>query len=241
MFFKKQTFEQEARKYWEKLVCGILVPGERGCAPSEGEVLSMYNDMKTRHPGCKCNILRSGKGHGGMIQPGDKISGIRIVFALDAASSVEFILAESLYYVHFKTDGIAPFSNRVENCDLSQTMKNVEDFVNNFPTHLAALEDKRIEFEKKLKLKEMARLSLKTCVAQMMSQMGYQWDLSDRGKYFSLLIELGEKGMVEITLNEKNFTKRIPVIPELLKNIESMLGTMPFPVDISMTKGILKL
>ena len=124
-----------------------------------------------------------------MIQPGDKISGIRIVFALDAASSVEFILAESLYYVHFKNDGIAPFSNRVENCDLSQTMKNVEDFVNNFPTHLAALEDKRIEFEKKLKLKEMARLSLKTCVAQMMSQMGYQWDLSDRGKYFSLLIE----------------------------------------------------
>jgi hypothetical protein len=142
--------------------------------------------------------------------------------------------------VHFKNDGIAPFSNRVENCDLSQTMKNVEDFVNNFPTHLAALEDKRIEFEKKLKLKEMARLSLKTCVAQMMSQMGYQWDLSDRGKYFSLLIELGEKGMVEITLNEKNFTKRIPAIPELLKNIESMLGTMPLPVDISMTKGILK-
>jgi hypothetical protein len=240
MFFKKQTFEQEARKYWEKLVCGILVPGERGCAPSEGEVLSMYNDMKTRHPGCKCNILRSGKGHGGMVQPGDKISGIRIVFALDAASSVEFILAESLYYVHFNTDGVAPFSHQVDSCDLSQTMKNIEDFVNNFPAHLVALEKKKIEFEKNAKLKEIARLSLKTSVAQMMSQMGYEWDLADREKYFLLRIEMGDKRMVEISLNDKNFAKRIPIMPEMLKNIERMLETMPFPVDISMTKEFLK-
>ena len=241
MFFKKQTFELEARKYWEKLVCGILVPGERGCAPSEGEVLSMYNDMKTRHPGCKCNILRSGKGHGGMVQPGDKISGIRIVLALDAVSSVEFILAESLYYVHFNTDGIAPFSHQVETCDLSQTMKNIEDFVNDFPDHLVALEKKKIEFEKNAKLKEMARLSLKTCVTQMMSQMGYEWNLADRGKFFLLRIELGKKRMVEISLDDKNFTKRIPAIPEMLKNIEGLFATMPFPVDISMTKGLLKL
>ena len=163
MFFKKQTFEQEARKYWEKLVRGVLVPGERGCAPSEGEVLGMYNDMKTRHPDCKCNILRSGKGK--IVQPGDKISGIRIVFSLDAGASVEFVLASSLYYVHFNTDGIAPFSHQVDTCDLSQTMKNIEDFVNNFPAHLVALEKKKIEFEKNAKLKEMARLSLKTSVA----------------------------------------------------------------------------
>ena len=238
MFFKKQTFEQEARKYWEKLVRGILVPGERGCAPSEGEVLGMYNDMKTRHPDCKCNILRSGKGK--IVQPGDKISGIRIVFSLDAGASVEFVLASSLYYVHFNTDGVAPFSHQVDTCDLSRTMKNIEDFVNNFPAHLVALEKKKIEFEKNAKLKEMARLSLKTSVAQMMSQMGYEWDLADRGKYFLLRIEMGDKRMVEISLNDKNFAMRIPVIPEMLKNIERMLETMPFPVDISMTKEFLK-
>ena len=219
MFFKKQTFEQEARKYWEKLVRGVLVPGERGCAPSEGEVLGMYNDMKTRHPDCKCNILRSGKGK--IVQPGD-------------------VLASSLYYVHFNTDGVAPFSHQVDSCDLSQTMKNIEDFVNNFTAHLATLENKKIEFEKKAKLKEMARLSLKICVAQMMSQMGYEWDLADRGKNFSLRIEMGDKRMVEISLNDKNFAKRIPVIPEMLKNIKHMLEKMPFPVDISMTKEFLK-
>jgi hypothetical protein len=47
--------------------------------------------------------------------------------------------------------------------------------------------------------------------------------------------------MVEISLNDKNFTKRIPAIPEVIKSVESLLETLPFPVDISMTKGILKL
>jgi hypothetical protein len=51
---------------------------------------------------------------------------------------------------------------------------------------------------------------------------------------------MGDKRMVEISLNDKNFAKRIPVIPEMLKNIEHMLETMPFPVDISMTKEFLK-
>jgi hypothetical protein len=47
--------------------------------------------------------------------------------------------------------------------------------------------------------------------------------------------------MIEISLNDKNFTKRIPAIPNVLKSVEGLLETMPFPVDISMTKGILKL
>ena len=54
-------------------------------------------------------------------------------------------------------------------------------------------------------------------------------------------MELGEKRMVEMSLNDKNFTKRIPAIPEMLKNIEGLLKTMPFSVDISMTKGLVKL
>jgi hypothetical protein len=70
--------------------------------------------------------------------------------------------------------------------------------------------------------------------------MGYGWDLADRGKYFLLRIEMGDKRMVEISLNDKNFMKRIPAIPATLKSIEGLLETMPFPVDISMTKEFLK-
>ena len=177
-----------------------------------------------------------------MFQQGDKICGIRIVTDLNAAnSSIEFILADSLYYVHFKTDGIDSFSHRVDTCDLPQTMKNIKNFIDNFPAHLTALENEKVEFEKKAKLKEISRLSLKTCVAQMMSQLSHEWNLADKGKYFLLQIELGKKRMIEISLNDKNFTKRIPAIPNVLKSVEGLLETMPFPVEISMTKGILKL
>ena len=75
----------------------------------------------------------------------------------------------------------------------------------------------------------------------MMSQLSHEWNLADKGKYFLLQIELGKKRMIEISLNDKNFTKRIPAIPNVLKSVEGLLETMPFPVDISMTKGILKL
>ncbi|ACX74760.1 hypothetical protein FSU_1615 [Fibrobacter succinogenes subsp. succinogenes S85] len=244
---KKESFETVARWYWEKRVCGLLVPGKRGCAPSEGEVLCAYNEMKSHYPGCKCNVVRSGKSQGDafqrdMFQQGDKICGIRIVTDLNAAnSSIEFILADSLYYVHFKTDGIDSFSHRVDTCDLLQTIKNIKNFIDNFPAHLTALENEKVEFEKKAKLKEISRLSLKTCVAQMMSQLSHEWNLADKGKYFLLQIELGKKRMIEISLNDKNFTKRIPAIPNVLKSVEGLLETMPFPVDISMTKGILKL
>ena len=50
---KDRAFERTISKYWEKLVNGILVPGERGCAPSMGEILCAYNDMKSRQPECK--------------------------------------------------------------------------------------------------------------------------------------------------------------------------------------------
>ncbi|WP_407456545.1 hypothetical protein [Fibrobacter sp.] len=49
---KERSFDQFARRYWEKFVNGILVPGERGCVPSEGETLSVYNELKERHPEC---------------------------------------------------------------------------------------------------------------------------------------------------------------------------------------------
>lgn len=243
---KKESFEQVAHKYWEKLVCGLLVSGERGCAPSEGEILCAYNEIKNRFPECKCNIVRSGKSQGkalqqDMFQQGDKICGIRIITELNAAnSSIEFILSDSLYYVHFSTEGIDSFSHRIDTCDLLPTMKNIENFTNNFPAYFATLETKKIEFVKKAKLKEMANSSLKACVSQMLSPLGYEWNLTDKGKYFSLQIKISEKRIIEISLNEKNFTKRIPVIPEILKNIENLLNTLPFPIDISMTKEFLK-
>ena len=63
----------------------------------------------------------------------------------------------------------------------------------------------------------------------------------DKGEYFTLRIGLGKKKLVEMTLNDKNFTKRIPIIPHVLENVENFLENLTFPIDISMTKGLVKL
>lgn len=245
---KRASWGQVARHYWEKQVCGILVPGERGCSPSEGEILSAYNEMKARHPECRCNILKAGNVGlykmvpGDLFQRSDRITGIMIAMPLGASnSSIGFMLSSSLFYVHFCTEGIAPFSHSVDICDLSKTIENFEAFIDNYPAHLAGLEQEKIEFEKRLKIEKMAKLSIKTGVSQVMAPLGYEWDLVDKGEYFTLRIGLGKKKLMEMTLNDKNFTKRIPIIPQMLQNVENLLKNLTFPVDISMSKGLVKL
>jgi hypothetical protein len=245
---KRTSWGEVARNYWEKLVCGIPIPGERGSWPSEGEILSAYNEMKVRHPECRCNILKAGApskqktSSGDLFQRGDRITGIWIIRLLESTDVVlEFFMSSSDLYVCLKRNGLHSILVRSTTCDLQQTMRNFEAFITNFPTHLADLEQEKIEFEKRLKIEKMAKLSIRTGVSQILSPLGYDWDLVDKGEYFTLRIGLGKKKLVEMTLNDKNFTKRIPIIPHVLENVENFLENLTFPIDISMTKGLVKL
>lgn len=74
-----------------------------------------------------------------------------------------------------------------------------------------------------------------------MAPLGYEWDLVDKGEYFTLRIGLRKKKLVEMTLNGKNFTKRIPSIPQMLQNVENLLNNLTFPIEISINKEIVKL
>jgi hypothetical protein len=245
---KRASWWQVDHDYWEKIVGKILVPGERGCYPSEGEILSAYNEMTARQPECKCKILKAGPfskpktTSGDLFQQGDRITGIWIIRLLESTDIVlEFFMSSSELYVCFKRKGFPSIHVRSATCDLQQTMKNFEAFIDNYPAHLAGLEQEKIEFEKRLKIEKMAKLSIKTGVSQVMAPLGYEWDLVDKGEYFTLRIGLRKKKLVEMTLNDKNFTKRIPIIPQMLQNVENFLKNLTFPVDISMNKGLVKL
>ncbi len=246
--FKERAFEQVEYNYWKKLVGEILVSGEPGSYPSEGEILSAYNEMSARHPECKCKILKA-KNLGQpkpssecLFQRGDKISGIWIIRQMGSTDDVlEFFMSSAQLYVSLKHKGLPSIFVRSATCNLQQTMKNFEDFIDNYLLHLVGLEQEKIEFEKMLKIEKMAKLSIRTGVSQVLSSLSYEWNLVDKGECFALRIGLGKKKLVEMSLNDKNFTKRIPAIPEMLKNIEGLLKIMPFPVDISMTKELLKL
>ena len=245
---KKASWIQTALNYWEKIVGEILVPAEPGRFPSEGEILSAYNELTTRHPECKCKILKteipgqSKTSSGDLFQRGDRITGIWIIQLLESRDVVlEFFMSSAQLYVCFKRKGLSSILVPSSTCDLQQTIENFEAFIDNYPAYLAGLEHEKIEFEKRLKIEKMAKLSIKTGVSQIMSPLGYEWDLVDKGDYFTLRIGLGKKKLVEMTLNDKNFTKRIPSIPQMLQNVENLLKNLTFPVDISMSKGLVKL
>lgn len=233
---KKQTFEQIAQNFWEKLVRGILVPGERGYAPSMGEILCAYNEMRSRQPECEYIVLRTEKGSDEYFQPGDKFGGIRIIRKFDdASSSIEFILTNSTYYVRFETQGIDYLSHTVNYCDLSPTVRNFEDFIEKFPKYMESLEKKRLDYEKKNKIKEMTDSSIRASVSQVMSASGRRWSLDKFGKGFMLRI-MANDTQIELTLNSRNFAKRISALTEVMEQVDAFSRALPFPVDVSIKK-----
>lgn len=236
---KEESLKKLVQKFWEKRVPNILVTGTRGDSPSEGEFLSAYNDVKFRHPECNCVILREKKSTSEYFLPGDKIGGIRIVEAFGTAnSSIEIILTSSTYYLHFNFEGMNPILQKADFCDLSQTIKKFENFINKFPLYLEELETKRIQLEKNAKLEEMTKNSIKAGVSQVLSIKGYRWNIVDKVSQQLLQIEIGNGSSVEIVLNSKNFAKRISALSEELRQIEEFLKTLPFSVNILMTKDV---
>lgn len=231
---KERSFDQFARRYWEKFVNGILVPGERGCVPSEGEALSVYNELKERHPECECIILRTGKGSGEFFQQGDKIAGIRIVRQLGSVGSIEFRLSGN-FHVRLEIEGFMPFFRTETCCDLSQTISNFENFIDNFPRYMEGLERKKLEFEKNNKLEEMAKSGIQATVSQLLTPMGYRWDLVERGRDY--LLKVGGRGTwIEFTLNRKNFTTRVAELPDVLSQIEILTKKLTFSMNIEIKK-----
>ena len=233
---RKHSFGSIAHKYWEKLVDGILVT-EHGYEPSEGEVLGAFNDLKERHPECECVVLRTGKGSGEFYQQGDKIGGIRIKTVFDSGgSSIEFVLTSNCY-VRFALGGwLIPYTKTATRCDLARTMRNFEEFIEKYPQNREKLEQKKLEFEKKIKLDEMAKNTVKACVSQAMASTGRKWDLAEKGSQFLLRIGMGDGNFFEMTMNRRNFAKRISALPEAVERIDTLFKTLPFPVDISMKK-----
>ena len=233
---KDRAFERTISKYWEKLVNGILVPGERGCAPSMGEILCAYNDMKSRQPKCKYVILKTEKSSSEYFQPGDKFGGIRIIRTFESVNaSIEFILTGATYYVRLQGNEVSYHSSKLNYCDLSQTISNFENFIDKFPSYLEEIEKKKLEFEKKKKLEEMAKSSIQATVSQLLTPMGYRWELVERERDF--LLKIGGHGTwIEFALNRKNFTTRVAELPDVLSQIELLTKKLTFSMNIAIKK-----
>ena len=121
------------------------------------------------------------------------------------------------------------------NCDLAQTISNFEEFIDRFPSYMEGFEKKKIEFEKKCKLEDMAKNSIRTIVSQLLPPMGYRWDLVERDRDY--LLKIGGHGTwIEFTLSRKNFTTRVAELPDVLRQIEALSKNMTFPMKIEIIK-----
>ena len=133
----------------------------------------------------------------------------------------------------------------VENLDVEATLDNMRawavDYQKNKANAERIAEEKRIEELKQKKLAEMASKSIETIVPQMMAESGYEWNLESEYKHYGcggvperyiLRIKTKSHKMIEITLSQKNFAKKIPEILNVVHQIEQLLEQAPFAVII---------
>ena len=230
--------------YWDKLVNKILVRGKRGTFPCEGEILGAFNELKYRRPEHKYSVSTVIDRQGTQFRRGDKIKELKLRKTLDPIHSIELIINLQATLRLSTSDSAQQdhsFIYSSPTINLQETLKNLDAFVENFPKFLEDFNILEINNAKKAKLNNIAKLSIRTAVTQVMSGTPYEWDLVDKGEFHSLRIGMGKKNMVQMTLNSRNFAKRISSLADALHTLETLFDTLPFPMDITMSKEFVKL
>ena len=224
--------------YWGRLVNSILVRGQSVSSLSEGEILCAFNELKSRRPEHRYSVKAVGEKQKTMFQQGDKIQEIRIAKSLDAMVSVE-LLVNFQATVRLSIKDFTSISCSLPTIDLQNTLENLERFVDDFPKNFERFENALVENEKKAKIVAMAKVSIKAAVEHLLASTHYEWELIESGKFYSLRVGMGEN-VVSMTLNDKNFARRIPVLLDALRQVESLVISLPFPMDIAMGKRFVK-
>jgi len=224
--------------YWGRLVNRILVRGQSINSLSEGEILCAFNELKNRRPEHRYSVKAVGEKQGAMFQQGDKIQEIRIAKSLDAMVSVE-LLVNFQATVRLSVKDYSSISYSLPTIDLQNTLENLERFVDEFPKNFERFEKALVENEKNAKIVAMAKVSIKAAIEQLFASTHYEWELVESGKFYSLRVGMGEN-VVSMTLNDKNFARRIPVLLDALRQVESLVDSLSFPMDIAMGKKFVK-
>lgn len=86
--------------------------------------------------------------------------------------------------------------------------------------------------QKEQKIHEIATNSINAVIPKIMSQTNHDWSLIEESSRSVLLIKLKRGKMMEIALNHKTFSDKIPEMPNVIKQIEQLLKTIPYPVNI---------
>lgn len=106
------------------------------------------------------------------------------------------------------------------------------NFYNDYESNKNELTNLLLEYEKNEKIKTVAQQSIKAIVEAKMTGTGYKWDLQEEGSRCVLRIKMKRGKMIELTLGYKSFTEKIPEMLEVIKQMENLLDTIPYPVNV---------
>lgn len=101
-----------------------------------------------------------------------------------------------------------------------------------FERNMAELDAILMELKKERKIHEIAQTSIRTIIPAIMSKTNYEWNLVEEGARSVLQIKMKRGKMMEISLGHKSFNDKIPDILKVIEQIENLLDTIPYPVDI---------
>ncbi len=123
-------------------------------------------------------------------------------------------------------------TRRIYTARLDELIALINKYIEDYQENQNQLNSKILEFEKNEKFKDTARKSIKAIVEAKMRGTSYQWNLTEEETRCVLCIKMKRSKMIEITLGYKSFTDKIPEMLEVIKQMENLLETIPYPVNI---------
>ncbi len=228
--FKSET----CHNFWQPLVKNIYACNMDGLFPDKDGVFAAFFRLQKARPnvGFEISYKQESRGY----RERDKTQTICISKTFEGRGPISFIVnceAEFLS-IHFEYADIEAFNVpfRRSQCDLGDTLDNLANFIDEFPSYCEQSSRIITEIEKEQKLEEIARDTIRATVSHIMKSSKYSWNLTKDENTFSLEVSINDEYTVEMDFNTQNYLERIPTLQGILKQTENFLKEIPFPITV---------
>lgn len=222
--------------FWQPLVKKIFASNTDGIFPDEDGVYAAFVRLQKAWPNVVFEISYKQEFWG--YRECDKTQAICISKSFVGRGSISLVVnCEAEYLsIHFEYADIEAFNVPFQRsqCDLSATLDNLANFIEEFPSYCEQSSRIITEIEKKQKLEEIARDTIRATVSHIMESSKYSWNLTEDENTFSLEVSIIDEYSVEMDFNTQNYLERIPTLQGILIQTENFLKEIPFPITIQL-------
>lgn len=231
-----KTISKSCHNFWQPLVKKIYACNTDGIFPDKDGVFAAFVRLQKVRPnvGFEISYKQESRGY----RERDKTQTICISKTFEGRGSISLIVnceAEFLS-IHFEYADIVAFNVpfRRCQCDLGATLDNLANFIEEFPSYCEQSSRIIIEIEKEQKLEEIARDTIRATVSHIMESTKYSWNLYEFENTFSLEVSIIDEYTVKMDFNTQNYLEQIPALRSILKQTETFLKEIPFPITIQL-------